>query len=241
MARLVVLGDSLAFHGPHGPVPLAEPRLYPNRLVAALPGDWDAVVVARAGWSLREVWVALQKEVHLQQQVLMGAGAVVLGVGSIDPLPVGVPRPLQVSLPYLRPTRLRRRVRRALDRVHPRLVRLTGARLRYTPPSVHAHCLGKSIDAIRFFTGGAPLVAVLPGVHAGPYYAGRNPARDAYAARTAAIARDRGLPVVDLAALTEPWLHALNPDGLHWPWALHTAVAAALAAALHPQFGAAPA
>jgi len=237
MARLVVLGDSLTFHDDTGPVPLAEPRLWPNLPASALQErtaqPWDAVVVARAGWSVRDTWLALQKDVHLQQQVLMGADAVVMAVGSTDQLPVGVPRVVNAALPYVRPTRLRRRLRRGLDAAHPHLVAATRGALVWTPPPVYAHCWRKTIGGLRLFAPGAPLCAVLPGIHVGRYYGGgHNPQHERYAALTARLAAEEGVPVVDLAALTRPWLDRLNPDGLHWPYGLHADVAAAMAAAL---------
>jgi len=236
MPRLVVLGDSLTFHGPGGPLLLADPRLYPNVLAARLARQtherWEVVVVARAGWCLRDVWLALQKDVHLQQQVLRGADAVVLGVGSTDPLPVGIPRPVTALVPYVRPTSLRRTLRRSIDRAHPHLVRATGARLRWTPASVYAHCWRKSIPALRLFAPDAALCAILPGIHVGPYYGGSNRHRSTYAALTLALAEELRVPVVDLAALTQPWLGRLNPDGLHWPFGLHAEVADAMAGAL---------
>jgi lysophospholipase L1-like esterase len=236
MPRLVVLGDSLTFHGPEGPLLLADPRLYPNVLAAALARQthepWDVAVVARAGWSLRDVWLALQKDVHLQQQVLNGAAAIVLAVGSTDPLPVGIPRAWSALVPYVRPTSARRALRRGIDRAHPHLVRATGASLRWTPASVYVHCWRKSVTALRLFAPDASLCAVLPGIHVGPYYGGSNRHRAAYADLTRALAQELDVPLVDLAALTQPWLGALNPDGLHWPFGLHDAVADALAAAL---------
>jgi hypothetical protein len=239
MRRLVVLGDSLTFHGPCGPLLLNDERLYPNRvaehLAARTDTPWTAVTVARAGWCLRDIWLALRKDVHLQQQVLVGADAVVLAVGSSDPLPVGLPRGLLVTLPYVRPTRVRRALRRAIDRAHPGLVALTGARLRYTPLPVYEHAWRKSAAALRLFAPAAALCAVLPGVHVGPYYGGSNRHRDLYAARTQVLAREAGIGLVDLGALTRPWLGALNPDGLHWPFELHADVAAAMADVLAPQ------
>lgn len=236
MRRLVVLGDSLTFHGPSGPLPLSDPRLYPNGVAMHLRErtgeEWAAAVVARAGWCLRDVWLALRKDVHLQQQVLLGADAVVLAVGSSDPLPVGLPRGLLAGLPYVRPTRLRRALRRDIDRAHPGLVRLTGARLRYTPLPVYRHDWRKSVEALALFAPDALRCAVLPGVHVGAYYGGSNRHRAVYATATSELAAEAGLELVDLAALTRPWLRELNPDGLHWPFGLHAAVAAAMAEAL---------
>lgn len=240
--RVVVLGDSLTFHGPEGPVPLGDGRLYPNLLAARL-GDvtgapWDVQVWARAGWGVRELWLALQKDVHLQQQLLLGADAVVVGLGSVDALSVGVPRWVVMALPYLRPTRLRRAVRRAIDRAHPRVVRATGGVWSFTPPGVIRHCWAKSIDGIRLFAPSAALCAVLPARHRAVYYGGVA----THHARVHGLLRDmaaaRGVAEVDLAALSEPHLDALNRDGAHWGWALHADVAEAMAAALVPQLAA---
>ena len=176
LPRLVVLADSLAFHGPEGPVPLADPRLYPNQAGAALEAAtgaaWDVQVWARAGYGLRETWLGLQKDVHLQQQLVIGADAVVLGTGTMDQASVAVPRWVVLSLAYLRPPRLRRRVRNAIDRWHPAATRLTRGRWRYTPPSVVAHGFAKSVDALRLFAPQAALVCVLPAVHRAAYYGG---------------------------------------------------------------------
>lgn len=244
MPRLVVLADSLSFHGPRGPLPLADARLYPNRLAAALAAAtgerWDVAVVAQAGWGVREAWLALQRDVHLQQQVLWGADAVVFGVGSSDSLSVGLPRPLLAVLHFVRPTPLRRRIRRGIDRHHHRLVRLTGARLRYTPPSVYRHGWRKSVEALRLFAPDAALCAVEPAVHDGRYYAHRHPHHARCARETRVLAATLGVPLVDLAAIIRPHLGSLNVDGIHWPFAVHDAVAEAMAARLLPQLAARP-
>lgn len=239
MRRLAVIADSLSWHGPDGPLPLSDPRLYPNLvadgLAQALGEPWEAVVVARAGWGVREVWLALQRDVHLQQQVLIGADAVVFGAGSADCLPVGVPRGLLAALPFVRPTSLRRDVRRRIERAHPHLVRLTGGRLRYTPISVYQHGWRKSIEAVHLFTRDAPLCAVLPALHRGPYYAGNQRHQPEIYRVTAQMAAAMSVALVDLAEIGRPYLDLLNRDGLHWSFQQHTAAAEAMVAALLPQ------
>jgi diglucosylglycerate octanoyltransferase len=239
MPRLVVVADSLSFHGTDGPLPLADPRLYPNilgaHLAAATGADWDVAVVARAGWGVREVWLALQRDVHLQQQLLVGADAVVLGAGSSDSLSVGVPRPLMAVLPFLRPTSLRRRVRRGIDHHHHRLVALSGARIRHTPMGVYRHGWRKSVEALRLFAPDAALCAVAPAIHVGGYYAGRHPFHAEALAATRALAAELGVPLVDLPRIMRPHLDGLNRDGIHWSYPVHADVAAAMAEALVPQ------
>lgn len=239
MPRLAVLADSLAFHGPEGPVPLADPRLYHRRAAARLARatgeDWDVAVWARAGWGLRETWLGLQKDVNLQQQILMGSAAVVLGTGTMDQASVAVPRWAMQALAFVRPVGLRRRVRVAVDRTHPAATRLTCGRWRYTPPSVVAHCFAKSVAALRLFAPDAALVCVLPAVHRAVYYGGVDRWHAVTHATMAGLAEAKGIAAVDLAPLSARHLHAYNPDGAHWGWDLHAEVGEALAAALLPQ------
>ncbi|HUG85016.1 MAG TPA: hypothetical protein VMM13_10645, partial [Euzebya sp.] len=187
-------------------------------------------VWGRAGWGVRELWLALQKDVHLQQQLLMRADAVVLGIGSADQLSVAVPRWVMMALPYLRPTGLRRQVRRRIDHLHPAVTRLTRGRMRYTPDGVIDHCWVKSVAAIRLFAGAeVALVAVLPPLHRARYYGGLTTHHDTVHARFQRLALAHGVAVVDLADLTRNRLAELNPDGAHWSWEIHEDVATAMA------------
>ena len=54
---LLVLADSLAFHGPERGEPADDPRLWPNIAAAALGGR--AELVAGIGWTARHAWHAL--------------------------------------------------------------------------------------------------------------------------------------------------------------------------------------
>ena len=240
-ARLVVLGDSLAFHGPEVPLPPAWPTFYPSllrdRLAEATGRPWTCTVVAREGWGLRDIWLALQKDVHLQQDVLMGADAVVLGAGSFDFVPVGVPTPLRALLPYVRPTALRRRLRVWLDQAHPWLVRATRGAIVRTPAEVYEHCWRKSVGALRLFAPDAALCAVLPTVHRSDYYARMHPHHGRGMALTRRLGRELAVPLVDLAAITARHLDELNPDGIHWGWAQHAEVAEAMAGVLLEALG----
>ena len=238
-ARLVVLGDSLAFHGPEVPLPPAWPTFYPSllrgHLEEATGRPWRVTVVAREGWGLRDIWLALQKDVHVQQDVLMGADAVVLGAGSFDWVPVGVPTPLRALLPYVRPTSLRRRLRVWLDLAHPRLVRATRGAMVRTPAEVYAHCWRKSVGALRLFAPDAALCAVLPSVHRSGYYGRVHPYHERGMTLTRALGAELDVPLVDLAAITSRHLGDMNPDGIHWGWAQHAEVAEAMAAVLVPR------
>jgi diglucosylglycerate octanoyltransferase len=116
--HVLVFGDSLTFHGPAGPVPLADPRLFPNVLAAALQrsATWAAAdscrvradVVARLGWTARDAWWALTKDPVVATVLAPRASALVLAVGQMDQLPAAVPTYLRDGIAYLRPGGLRR-------------------------------------------------------------------------------------------------------------------------------------
>lgn len=239
MPRLVALADSFAFHGPRGPLMVDDPRVYPNVLCTLLgehdASPWEVATVARSGWSVRDVRYALYKDVHLVQRVLAGADAIVFGIGSIDTLSVGVPRSLIALLPYVRPPAVRRHLRATINRNHAALVRASRGRLRFTPRSAYRESWQACIDALRWVAPSAALCAVLPAIHDAPHYAHLHPFHAQGVADTAALARAANVPTVDLPALLAPHRHALNPDGVHWPFAAHRDVAAAMAAALLPQ------
>jgi diglucosylglycerate octanoyltransferase len=245
MRRLVVLGDSLSFHGPEGPLPLRDQRLLPTatkeRLEAATGEPWEMLFVGRAGWSTRELALAVQKDPHLQQQVLHHADAVVLALGGADYLPVGYPRVLWLSLAHLRPDWLRRRLRHRLHLAHPHLVRLTGERMRYTPRSVHRRSLRLCMQAVRLLTPDGAVCALLPPLHVGSYYRSSLRHHADAVADTAEAAAEFAIPTVDMAGLMRPHLDRMNPDGIHWAYEIHAAAADAAAALLVDQLQAPPA
>jgi hypothetical protein len=55
--RLLVIGDSLTYHGPAGPEPTTEPRLWPNLVATRLGTSVD--LLARQGWTARDAWWAV--------------------------------------------------------------------------------------------------------------------------------------------------------------------------------------
>ena len=199
------------------------------------PVELSVTIPAQPGVS-QELWLALQKDVHLQQQLLMEADAVVIGMGSADSLSVAVPRWVMMALPYLRPKGLRREVRRRIAHLHPSLTRVTGGVMRYTPPDVISHAFTKSVDAVRLFAGPeVPLVAVLPPWHRTVYYGGLTTHHERVHALLGRLAAEKGVDVVDLAALTRHRLDELNVDGAHWGWDIHRDVGTAMARSLAAQ------
>ncbi len=237
--RLVVLGDSFAFTDDRGPQLPDEPTLYPNVVARRLEADLDQPVaawtVARAGWGVRQVWRALTKDRHLQFEVLAEADAVVLAVGSYDHLPAGVPPILEAVVPYLRPDRFRRGYRRAVRALDPGLIRATGGRRRRVTAGEFTRLYDRILGQIRGLTHGAPTVALGPAGQDSDRYGRRNPHLAAGQAVQERVAGDHGIAFVPIRELVAPHRSRLNPDGIHWPSAVHGAVGAAAAAALRGQ------
>lgn len=221
------------------PLP-TEPTLYPNLLAGlltdALRRPVEVTVIARSGTTVRDLFRTLTKDRHVQFDVLPGADAVVVGIGGFDHGPAGVPPMLEAMVPYLRPAGLRRRSRRTLGAIYPWLVRLHGARRPRTPAAEFDRLFDTSLLMVRSLARGAAGVVLGPTSHDSPYYANlHSPNHGRAQERQFAIAERHGFATVPCWPLVTPHLDELNPDGIHWPPAVHAAVAAALAAPLLAQ------
>ncbi len=231
--HLLVLADSLSFHGPAGPVVLTDPRLYPNVAAAGLGGQAD--VVARLGWTARDAWWALTKDPRVATVLAPRADVLVLGVGQMDHLPAAIPTYLRDGIPYLRPGELRRQVRRVYRSAGPQVIRATGGRFRQLPQRATDHYLSRITQAVRILAPAGdrtPVVLLGPSPHtAASYPSHRQHAPAVVAARRWAAANDAGF--VDLDPIVGPSLRAGtgNPDGLHWGWDVHRAIGQAIASA----------
>ena len=126
--RVLVLGDSLTFHGPDMAHPPSDARLWPNLMAEELGGDVD--VAAGVGWTAREAWWALTRDPLVWGEYLPRADALVLAVGGMDALPAVIPTYLRQGISYIRPGWVRRRVRGVYLGASPHLVSL----LRGPPP-----------------------------------------------------------------------------------------------------------
>lgn len=225
---LLVLADSLAFHGPTGPMPSDDPRLWPNVAANRLGGQ--AYLFAGAGWTARDAWWALTGDPNVWA-TLPKIDALILGVGSMDTLPSPLPTYLRVGLRYLRPDRLRRMARHGYQRAQPALSKALRGRPAALPAQLSVHYLDQTLSAIRALRPDLPVFAFLPGTHRAASYgyvhSGYRPAFDAIRA----WGERRNVPLLDLAVLTRE--HVLagagNPDGMHWGWDGHTTVGEALA------------
>jgi diglucosylglycerate octanoyltransferase len=226
--RVLVIADSLAFHGPRQPELLTHPGLYPNVLAANLGAEAD--VVARLGWTARDAWWALTKDPYVYSVLLPRADAVVLGVGGMDSLPASLPTYLREGIAYIRPGDLRRSVRRLYLRAHPHIVRALRGRMRVLPQAATDAFLSRCVRGIRLMRPGIPVVAMTPAPWDAPHYPVN---RGHAAARVAALAwADReGVPVLDVETIVAPTLGdgSANPDGMHWSWQVHEQIGLGLA------------
>ncbi|HEX3780251.1 MAG TPA: diglucosylglycerate octanoyltransferase [Pseudonocardiaceae bacterium] len=226
--RLLVFADSLAFHGPTGPMPADDPRLWPNLAAARLGGT--AHLFAGFGWTARDAWWALAGDPNIWA-LLPQVDALVLAVGSMDTLPSPLPTYLRTGLRYLRPDPLRRTARKAYLAAQPVLSRLLRGHPVTLPPALTVRYLGDCLHAIRALRPDLPAVAVLPPTHRAPSYGAVHTGHGPATAAIRAWGTRSKVPLLDLTALTGR--HVLagegNPDGIHWGWAGHEAVGAAFA------------
>ena len=244
-SNLLVVGDSLTYHGPDRPHVLTDSRLWPNIAAASCVGDnaetsrpdpsaaASVDLVARLGWTARDAWWAITKDPYLWGAVLPRADALVLAVGGMDHLPASIPTYLRDGIPYIRPASLRRRVRDAYRTLSPPVIRLSGGFLRQLPQEATDHYLGRITSVVRHFNPDVPVVLVAPGIHRSPDYPDHHHHQPALvAARRWADKYETGYVEVD--DLIEPSLEdgTANPDGMHYSWQTHQLIGAAVGAEL---------
>jgi diglucosylglycerate octanoyltransferase len=230
--RLLVLGDSLTFHGPERQELLTERRIWPN--VTGLASGLVPDVVARAGWTSRDGWWAITKDPRVWTTLAdPGLAGIVFAVGSMDAAPASVPVWAREAIPYVRPGQIRRRVRSAYLTAHPHVVRATSGAIRQLPQAATEHYWARSVAAIRHHRADLPIVMLGPSPWRSPSY----PSNRHYPTMLGAarhFARRHDLCFVDVEPIVGP-MHVAgtgNPDGLHWDWPTHARVGAAVAAAL---------
>jgi diglucosylglycerate octanoyltransferase len=233
--HLLVLGDSLSFHGPATAHPADEPGLWPHVAAAALAGTAD--LHAGLGWTARHAWGAVRSDPRVWASV-MHADALVLGVGGMDSLPSPLPTAARELIGVLRPAGLRARVRAGYRAGHAAAAAAAARWVTGWPTALPAHetvrCLERCRVAFSTLRPHAPVVLVLPPVHRSAFYGGVHPRRSGHVAALRAWAGVHGVGTVDSAPLVVE--HVLtgagNPDGIHWGWEAHRVVGEAVAAAL---------
>ena len=229
---LLVIGDSLCFHGPERPELLSHPSLWPNGTADTLGCRVD--VVARAGWTSRDGWWAVTKDPRVWTTLADPAlTSLVIAVGSMDAVPASVPVWAREAIPYVRSGPLRRRVRSAYLTAHPHVVRATAGAIRQLPQSATEHYWTRMLAAIRHHRPELRLALLGPAPwRSDAYPSNRHYPASVLAARRYAVENQVALVDVEGAVAT---MHAEgrgNPDGLHWDWPTHAQVGAAVAETL---------
>lgn len=222
---LLVIADSLAYFGPKGGLPADHPRIWPNLVGAEL--DWDVELVARIGWTCRDAYWALIGDPRVWAAVPR-AGAVVFAVGGMDTLPSPLPTALRELIRYVRPPALRRVVRATYNWLQPKLSKL--GRPVALPPKVSVDYLEQCRTALAQLRPDLPVVAVLPSVHDCAAYGRVHSGRPRAVEALRAWSNRTSVPLVDLGEAVRENIFSgeANPDGIHWGWDGHTAVANAM-------------
>ncbi|ROP37883.1 diglucosylglycerate octanoyltransferase [Saccharothrix texasensis] len=226
--RLLVLGDSLSFHGPRGPLPADDPRLWPNVAASALGGH--AELAAGFGWTARDAWWSLTGDPRVWS-LLPRTDVVVLAVGHMDTLPSPLPTYLRQGLRYLRPDGLRRRARTGYRTLQPVLSRAFCGYPVALPPRLTVRYLDDSVRAVRALQPRIRVVGMTPSVHCSPAYAGVHSGRAAGERALRSWAGEAGVPLLDVPPLVGEHVRSRlgNPDGMHWGWEGHELVGRAMA------------
>ncbi|MDP4676233.1 MAG: SGNH/GDSL hydrolase family protein [Candidatus Nanopelagicales bacterium] len=222
---VLILGDSLAFHGPDGAYRPTDPRLFGTRVGQGLGKTVD--LVARPGWTTRDIWWALTKDPVVWGVYLPRASHVLLAVGGMDALPAAAPTWVRESISFIRPGALRRRVRSAFLRASPVVIKTSSGRLRQLPQHATDHYLSRIVSGIRTFRPNVAIATLTPAPYRSALYPSAAPHASAVAAMHA-WAREAKVDVIDLEPLSAHFAHnapPANPDGLHWSWPMHEQVA----------------
>ncbi len=237
--RMVVLGDSTCFIDGEGPRLPGDPGVWPTLLAKQLGSrlgrEVTTTVIARPGLTVVDAWDLVAKDQHVQFEVLLGADAVVLSVGSFDHAPWGMPAVVKAVVPHLRPDGLRRRARRALHATYPWVVRATGGRYTRTPEATFDLRWDQLLLQVRGLANRAAMAALGPTSHRSPYYGDRHPRHADRERRQGELAAAHHVPYLPTWPLVEPHADRLNADGIHWPREAHEAVAEALVPVLSGQ------
>lgn len=228
MPTLLTFGDSLCFHGPDGPHPADDERLWPNRAAAALGGRNE--LFAGIGWTARDAFWSLSGDPRVWSQ-LPKADVLVLAVGNMDTMPSPLPTYLREGLRYLRPEPVRRWVRERYLSAQPWLARATRGRPVALPPALTVRYLDRLLTSIRTLRPDLPAVGVLPPVHVASSYGFVHTGWLGATNAIRAWGDKADVPLLDLTALVGDHVRdgRGNPDGIHWGWEAHELVGKALA------------
>jgi diglucosylglycerate octanoyltransferase len=226
---VLVLGDSLTYHGPSEAHLPDDVRLWPQVMAATMQSSTGRAVrvdlFAREGWTARDAWWALTKDPSLWGRAVPAADAMVIATGGMDHLPAAIPTYLREGIRYIPRSKVRHAVRRLYAAVAPPVMRLTGGRMRQLPGPATTHYHRRVIQGVRHFRPQLPIVMLGPAPFDSPYYP-VNGHHDTAVRAAATLAAQENCEFIDVDDLVWPSLRdgSANPDGMHWSWATHAAI-----------------
>ncbi|HEY2044096.1 MAG TPA: SGNH/GDSL hydrolase family protein [Jatrophihabitans sp.] len=232
--EVLVISDSLAFHGPGMGELTTEPKLWPNVLAAELTARFrpsSATIIGRRGWTARDAWFAITRDPHTYSVLLPAADVVVLAVGGMDYLPTILPSHLREGIRLLRPSGLRAAATTGFRLAQPYGSKLLAGRWRTMPQPLTDHYLTRCVQGIRYFHPNSAVIGCVPPPHDAPGY-GRVTSGHPGAVRAALRwGAQHDVPMLRLDELVSPFIgtDGMNVDGIHWGWQCHRAVGVAAA------------
>jgi hypothetical protein len=227
--QVLVLSDSLSFHGPADGELTTEPRLWPNvmaRLLTEQGEPTEATIYGRRGWTARDAWWAITRDPHVFSVLLPRADDVIFAVGGMDYLPTILPIHLREGVRLLRPEPVRKVATGFFRRAQPRGSKLFGGRWRTLPQALTDDFLTKCAGGVRYFHPDVNLFGVVPPSHVADAY-GRVTSGHAGAIRSAlAWGEKNDVQMLRVDEWTAPFIGSpgMNPDGIHWGWDCHRTV-----------------
>lgn len=229
--NLLVIGDSLTFHGPDRAHPPSDPRLWPNVAATRVHGHVD--VAAGVGWTARDAWWALTRDPMIWGEYLPRADVLVIAVGGMDSLPAVIPTYLRQGISYIRPGWLRRRVRAAYLEASPKAIAALRGPLRQLPQEATDHYLSRIVQAVRTWYPDLPILFLTPSPHRADLY----PTLRFYPPAVAAArrwAQREQVTLVDITGAAQRGLDNdwVNADGMHWGWQTHGEIGGMVAEAV---------
>lgn len=229
--HVLVIGDSLTFHGPNAAHPPSDPRLWPNIMASEL--DIQVDVAAQIGWTARDAWWALTRDPVIWGEYLPRADALVIAVGGMDSLPAVVPTYLRQGISYIRPGWLRRAVRSAYLTGSPPAISLLRGPLRQLPQAATDHYLSRIVQAVRHWYPQMPILFLTPCPHRATLYPTLRFYRPAVEAAELWAQRE-GVTLVDVTPAAQRGLDegTGNPDGMHFGWQTHEEIGRMVAEAV---------
>jgi hypothetical protein len=235
--NILLLTDSLAFHGPGMGELTTEPRLWPNVLAATLTDqglDSQATIFGRRGWTARDAWFALTRDPYVYSVLLPRADTVIVAVGGMDYLPSILPTHLREGLRLLRPKPLRTAATGLFRRAQPIGSKLTQGRWRTLPQSLTDHYLTRCVNGIRHFHPDTQVLAVVPPPHDAASYGHVRAGHPAAVRAALAWGRAVDVQLLRLDEWVAPFVGTpgMNVAGMHWGWDCHRAVGEQAAAVM---------